>query len=515
MHDLELGGGSIWTAHDATPVARSLRIERGRVAALDAPPGPGAIDLQGRTVLPGLIDAHAHLLLGGEALTQLDLGAVDSREAFETAIAARHAELPPDAWLVARGWSEERWGGEPPTASWLRAAGDRPVVCHRVDLHAALVNEAVLARCDPTREPAGGRIVRDGSGRPTGLLVEAAAWRLVNPLIPPPDEETRREARRLAERACLAVGLTAVGSMEYAAGVEAILRPARDDALLRLRVTLLDRGWPLDPSYGAGFAGDERLAVIGYKAFLDGTMGSRTARLRADYADDAGNRGTWLECAADGTLHAWARCVADAGLSPSMHAIGDDAVRLALDVVGVLDPAARPRIEHAQQIDRADLARFDGVIASMQPLHIADDGRYLARRLGTERLGGSFPFRSLLAAGARLAFGSDWPVVSPDPMAGIRAAVTGRTAEGVRFLDRERIEVETALRAYTVGAAWCLGLEGGGRLGPGDLGDLVVVDRDPFTADWDEAPPTVLATVVGGRIAYDPHGVLRPEEAGR
>jgi predicted amidohydrolase YtcJ len=222
-----------------------------------------------------------------------------------------------------------------------------------------------------------------------------------------------------------------------------------------------------------------------------------------DYSDHPGNRGMLVELAAHGRLCEWARAVADAGLSPSMHAIGDEAVRLALDAVDNLDDSCRPRIEHAQQIDPADVPRFAGRIASMQPLHKADDGRYLRRRVGERRLAGSFPFASLHNAGAILAFGSDWPVVSCDPLLGIRAAVTGLTGDGQVLCPEQNLTVEQALRAYTVDAAYALGMDDAGVLGPGSWADLIVWDRDPFIADWQNDPPRIMLTIARGRVVYD------------
>jgi hypothetical protein len=312
-----------------------------------------------------------------------------------------------------------------------------------------------------------------------------------------------------AVKACHALGLTAVGSMEYAADVREVLEPLRERLTLRTRVTLLDRAWPMSFEEGARFPNDAHLAVIGYKAFLDGTLGSRSARMLEDYADEPGNRGMLLELAAQGVLPDWARAVAAAGLSPSMHAIGDEAVRLALKVAEQVEcefPGPHVRIEHAQQIDAADIPRFRGRIASMQPLHKADDCRYVRRRLGDARLGGTFAFRRLLDAGAILAFGSDWPVVSPDPLRGVRAAVTGLTLDGEPFAPDQNLLVEEALAAYTRGAAAALGLADAGRLRPGCAGDLVMFDRDPFDADWAADPPRIALTVAGGEVVYDAVG---------
>lgn len=496
----------IWTA--TGNFANAMLIRHGRVAAFNAA-AAGAkadrmIDAGGATVTPGLIDAHVHLLLAGRQLSQLDLRHARSREQFEEAIAARHAKLPAGQWFIANGWASENWGGGVPDKTWLAAAGDRPAVAYRMDLHVALVNDAVLDMCDVTTDPPGGRIDRDHRGKPTGLMVEAAAWQLVNPLVPELDIQAKQQCLLAAQSHAHSLGITAVGSMEYARDVADVFKPLRDDLTLRCRITLLDRAWPMDFT-GRDIlpADDPLLAIIGYKAFIDGTLGSRTARLLADYADDPSNRGMLVELAADGHLRDWAHAVANAGYSPSMHAIGDAAARLALDAIEGIDPTSRPRIEHAQQIDAADLPRFAGVIASMQPLHRADDGRYAASRLGTNRLAGSFAFRSLLSAGAILAFGSDWPVVTCDPIAGIRAAVTGLTLDGDVFQPQENLTVEEALRAYTTGAAHALQLDDAGELTPGKLGDAVIFDRDPFTADWANKPPRVATTIVGGEVVYD------------
>jgi len=508
----------IWTGDPSRPWANSITLVDGRIAALDERAGADnrrrcVIDAAGQVVTPGLIDSHMHLLNGGKTLSRLDLSKVRSREEFEAKIAAAHDRLPPDEWLIGWGWSQENWGGEMPDKFWLRAAGDRPVVCTRMDIHAALVNDVVLRLCDLRNDPPGGKIGRDdarggggggGGGEPNGLMIESAAWQLVNPLIPEPDTERKRQILLDAQRHAHSFGLTTVGSMEFIADVREVFEPLRDQLTLRCRITQMDRAWPMSFDFARGFANDDGLAVIGCKAFIDGTLGSRTARMLVEYADDPGNCGMFVELAADGHMLDWAKAVADAGLSPSMHAIGDAAVRLALDVLDAVDPTRRPRIEHAQQIDPADIARFGhGRIASMQPLHKADDCRYVRRRLGDARLAGTFAFRSLKAAGASLAFGSDWPVVTCDPVPGMRAAISGLTLDGEFFAPEQNLSIEETLRAYTVDAAFALGMKDGGMLTLGNLGDLVIWDRDPFTADWINAPPRVMTTIVGGTVVYD------------
>ncbi len=497
---LHVANARIWTGDAARPWARSLHIVDGRVAGLDGAAVSPGLDAEGRTAAPGIIDAHMHLLDGGASLGELDLSGVRSRREFEDAIARRHAELPPGRWLLAGGWSTDRFADpRPPDKSWLAAAGTRPAVCRRMDLHAVLVNEPVLAQCDTSKEPRGGRIERAEAGaEPTGLMIEAAAWDLVLPKIPRPGAEERRAALRAAVEHLNALGVTAAGTMEHARTVREVIEPERRRLTLRCRVMLLD-----DPALDLDLAADDMLAVIGAKTFLDGSLGSRTARMLAPYSDDPGNRGMLLQHAADGTLREWARGVAAAGLAPVLHAIGDEAVREALRAIEGIDPAVRPRLEHVQHVNRADIRRFGGLIASMQPRHKAEDGCYLRRALGEERVAGAFAFRSLLTAGARLAFGSDWPVVTADPMLGIQAAVTGLTLDGQVIGAEETLSPREALVAYTSGAAWSVGLDDAGVLRPGALGDLVLFDTDPFRADWANHPPRIVTTIVGGRVVYD------------
>lgn len=477
-----------------------MRIRDGRIESIE----PAAVADSAPFIMPGLMDAHLHLSLGGRMLSQLDLSTVTSRTEFEQALAKRHRELPPGRWLLAQGWNEANWPGHAaPDAQWLAAAGDRPTVCYRMDHHACVVNEAVLSRIDTRTDPAGGRIERDERGAPTGLLVEAAAWTLINPIIPDPSLAERVAAYDASVTYLQSLGVTAVGSMEYRRDVQEVLAHRRQARQMRIRVTLLDREWPLDVAMAERIAGDEWLRVIGFKAFLDGTLGSRTAKMLEPYADQPDNRGLWVELAERGVLHAWARLVADAGLSPSMHAIGDDAVRLALDVAESLGEGEHVRIEHAQTVHPRDVPRFRGRITSMQPLHKADDARIAEARLGRDRMERFFPFRSLHDAGAMLAFGSDWPIVSPDPLLGVQAAVTGLSLDGRCVAPEQNLTVTEALAAYTVGAASALRMNGFGRLEAEAPADLVVLDRNPFGVEWTKERPRVVMTVVGGTVIYE------------
>ena len=511
--------GDLWTADPARPRATSIDLADGAITAVDAPPRADVpvIRLPPRSIaLPGIIDGHLHLTLGALTLAQVDLSGARSRTDFEDAIAAAARTLAPGRWLQAHGWDESRWGGERPTREWLRAAGSTPCVAYRMDHHACVVNDAVLALIGDSPCPGGGAIVRDPHGAPTGLLLEQAAWQLVNPRVPAPPAADRRAAVRRAFAHCHAFGITAVGSMEYEADLREVYEPLRagDPRAFTLRVlaTILDRDWPLDRAWGASFPSDERLRIVGWKSFADGTLGSRTARMLLPYADDPGNRGMLVEFAAHSTerLRAWAADTLAAGFSPAVHAIGDEAMRASLDAFEPVDAGRIARYEHCQTLDDSDLPRMRGRIASMQPLHKAYDATVAPVRLGAGRMRSFFRFRDLADAGARLSFGSDWPIVSCDPWLGVRAAVTGLDLEGRPCRPDQNLAVEEALLAYTRGAADALRAPDLGRIAPGARADLCVLADDPFSLDWSRATPRVAATIAGGRLV---HGAIGAQVA--
>ncbi len=518
---MTIRGARTWTEPSAGlgPGPVDIHLDGDRITAIDPagtrPPVGCVVDAAGTWVGPGFVDAHVHLVMAGLGLRQLDLSAVDSRPAFEAAIAAEARRLDAedatgDRWLLARGWDESRWGGDRPEAAWLAAAGGRPAAAWRMDIHAAVVNPAAMARLD-LREPVpGGTIVRDAAGRPTGLLVEAAAWERLMPALPEPTVAAEREAVRLAEAHAHARGVVAVGSMEYLDVLERALVPLAEDLTLRIRVLALDRELPLDFPRMRAIPRHEMLRLFAVKCFVDGTLGSRTARMLEPYADGdaAEDRGLLVERALDGTLGDWARAAAAAGLGIAMHAIGDEAVRLALDAADTAGAAAPPgsspiiRIEHAQHVAATDRPRFAGRFASMQPAHRVGDHAVMHRRLGSRRAAAAFDFAGLAAAGARLAFGSDWPVIDCDPLEAIAAAVAGITREGTRPSGRE-IPVAAAIDAHTRTAWDAIDEPGRGRLAAGQPADLVLLDADPGTCDWTGLRPRVLATVAAGRLVHE------------
>ena len=498
----------------------TVQLKHGRIAGI-VPSGPAEapstalLDADGAWLHPGFIDAHVHLVLSGMTLSMLDLVDVTSREMFEQRIAQRHAELKDDEWLLADGWLEPDWGGQLPEQSWLAAAGNRPAVCWKRDHHAMLVNQPVLDLINAAEreDPPGGEIVRGPDGAPTGLLLEAAAWQLVMPCIPVPSAAARQALTLEATRILARHGVVAINSMEYANDVLDVLEPIREQLAVRTMITMLDRVLPIDEPLGRlqAMQSDERLGLIGCKAFLDGTFGSQTAAMLEPWSSDPnGGRGMLVELAERGELNQWIERVVEAELSPSMHAIGDRAARLALDASDHAEAharkigAARPwiRIEHCQAVHPADIPRFTDRVASMQPLHVADDGRVARERLGPERMNHFFPFRPLEDAKSILAFGSDWPIAEPDVIRAIAIAVSGRMPDGTDILGRHTIDVSSALNAYTHAARRAIQLPPV-NLQPQDPADLVLLDQNPLTANYEDSPPAVVTTIMDGAITYD------------
>lgn len=503
--------GRIFTSARAQRWASSVLVQGGVVVAIDPPRDAVPIaceivDLQGGALLPGLIDSHLHLTLGSTAHDELNLRGSTSREEFSARIAARHHALPRGEWLIAHSWNEADWKGCAPDASWLEAAHDRPAVAWRMDRHSCVVNRAALAQLHIPSSIKGGHIARDEHGALTGLFQEAAAWQLIVPAIPALSHARLRVAILEGARLLRSKGLVAVGSMEYLCDLREVFDGLRDELPLRVHTTVLDRAWPVDATIEEArtFAASSRLRIIGMKAFIDGTLGSRTAAMLAPYADDLGNDGLLVELAKDGHLDAWLDLVRRAGLSPSMHAIGDRAARLALDAADAArtrfpenNLRSAPRFEHMQTMHHADIARMHGRFASMQPLHKADDARLASSRLNASRIERFFPFRSLLNAGATLAFGSDWPIVSPDPLEGMRAAITGLDLNGRAFATEHNLTVEEALDAYTLNPARMLMLPSG-VIAPTFAADFTLLREDPFAWNWHSGTPEVLATFVDG-----------------
>ncbi|HEY7201779.1 MAG TPA: amidohydrolase [Candidatus Dormibacteraeota bacterium] len=472
----------------AGPDGRVLAVGPGARAAAGA--GAEEVRLAGRA-LPGLTDAHIHLESLARLKVEVDLAGTRSLEQALTRIRRHAAALPADAWVIGRGWYNDSWRDRrfPDRRSLDEAAGGRAAVLLRKDAHSAWVSTAGLAAAGigrDTPDPASGVIDRDADGEPTGIVRELAVD-AVQRCVPRLADERLDAAMAAALRDLSRLGVTSVHSMDRVPAWASLSRlHARRP--LPVRVTWNLPAARLEHAERLGLrggTGDDRLRIWGVKAFLDGSLGSRTAEMLD---------GSGVRVLPQDELERLARRCLAAGLSLCLHAIGDGAVRRALDALEPVAGAAprwRPRIEHAQCVDPADVPRFRraGVIASMQPIHAVTD-RELADREWGPRARHAYAWRALQDAGAAVAFGSDAPVESADPLLGMDAATAWRRREG--WHPEQAMTPAQALRAYTAGAAYAAGMEDRlGRLRPGYLCDLTVV-RDG----------RVEATVVGGELTY-------------
>jgi len=475
------------------------------------------LDARGRVVVPGLIDSHIHMLGGGTQLLRLHLRDVVDRQEFVRRVADHAATLPHGAWILGGRWSTESWPDPgQPTRAWVDdAGGGHPLFLSRMDGHSALVNTAALAMAGITAQgppdPVGGVIDRDGlTGEPTGILRDAAMG-LVSRYIPTATLQEKVNALRRAVREALDHGITAVSDIPSLEDlpVYALLAETGCDVRFYLYVTADDWDDALQ-RIGRFPQRPGQVEIRGLKTYLDGSMGSRTAYMREPFLGNDSSRPQWRgllrDGVADGRLAAKFRAARRAGVQPIAHAIGDEANHILLDALrdayGGDLAAARCRAEHVQHLLAQDIARFGslGVIASMQPYHKADDGRYAERYIGPQRARSSYAYKSLLDTGAVVVFGSDWPVVSLNPFLGIEAAVTGRILDGGTWQTQQNITVAEALRCYTSSAAWAMFAEDEiGRIGPGYRADFVILDRSPFDPDVDWSAIRPVQVFVGGR----------------
>ncbi len=476
------------------------------------------INGQGRTLLPGLIDAHGHVMGLGANATQLDLAGTTSLADLQERLRRYAVANPTPVWIVGRGWNQELWADKRfPTAADLDSVvRDRPVFLERVDGHAAVVNTAALRAGNvtgATPDPTGGRVEKAG-GQPTGLLIDAA-MPLVQDRIPPPLPAQRERALLAAQEQLLSHGITATADMGTGGEDWLVMRRVGDRGQLKLRILSYASGIePLLAVAGGGptpYLYGDRLRMVGVKLYADGALGSRGAWLKQPYADAAGQRG--LRFLDDAKLQNLMSRAAMDGFQVAVHAIGDAANAQVLagieELAGTYTGDRRWRVEHAQIVDAPDIARFgrNGIIASMQPVHQTSDRTMAEVRLGAARLPGAYAWQSMLRAGSRLAFGSDYPVESPNPFHGLAAAVTREDAAGQPaggWLATERVTMEQALDGFTRSAAHASFAEDRlGTLQPGRWADFILVDRDPFQVTPREMRDTrVIETYIGGRKAW-------------
>ncbi len=518
-------GALVYTAWDETPRKAAILVKGGTVAfvgneaeARAAAPAAKVVDLAGAVLVPGLTDAHGHLRSLGTLRRMIDCRGLPKDEIL-LRVRALSASAARGTWIRGRAWDQNRWSDTSfPTAADLEAAAPKtPVVLARVDGHAIWVNAAALKAAGVTKatpDPPGGRIERLEDGSPAGVFVDNAMALILNAIPAPGPDEARKDFVAGLE-ACAKAGLTGVGEASGSSLADvAILEKLAKEGKLPVRVYATVGPKDLDAALARGPVSEGRLTVRALKIVADGALGSRGAALLADYSDAPGNRG--LDVTAPEEVERLAAKAFRGGFQVWTHAIGDRANRITLDAyekslssVHPVDP--RPRIEHAQVLAPGDAARFAkiGVIASMQPTHATSDWPWAEARLGKERVKGSYAWRTLLKAGARLAGGSDFPVESEEPLLGIYAAVTrqettGKPPGGWRM--EEALTRAEALRLFTADNAYAEFAEKRrGRIEPGFDADFTVLDRDVFSAATpaSEIPKaTVRMTVVGGEIVY-------------
>jgi len=525
--ELVLLGGTVMTMTPDRPTATALAITGNVIVAVgsdaDMRPfigeGTRVIALEGRSVTPGLVDGHAHLYGLGRSLASVSLRGLDSEQAAAAAVGAAAGALPQGDWVTGRGWDQTLWSPAnfPDKASLDAVVSDRPVFVRRVDGHAGWANSQALALAGvtgDTPDPAGGRIVRDAAGAPTGVLVDNA-MDLVESKIPAPSAAARRAAIQAAAKLAVSVGLTGVHEMGISDETAAVYRELAADGELPLRVYAFLAYEPgmedeLETRKRYLDDGDSVFVLRAIKLFADGALGSRGAALLAPYSDDPGNTGLVITDAAK-LAHVAERAAA-AGWQVGVHAIGDRANRETLDaferaMAAHPDVDARFRVEHAQVLAAEDIPRFAalGVLASMQPTHCTSDMRWAQARLGDGRVEGAYAWRRVLDAGGRIVAGSDFPVEGVSPLLGVYAAVTRQDADGTPdggWYPEQRLTLDEALRSFTVEPAFGAFAEARrGRLTPGYLADVTVFDRT-LAADGSLLSTGVEMTLLGGRAVH-------------
>lgn len=496
----------------------------GAKAEIDACRGPETkvIDARGKLVLPGFNDAHVHFIQGGSQLEQVNLTDAATPEEFARRIAAQVTKTPKGEWIVGGRWDETKWAkAELPNKELVDpVTGDTPIFVERYDGHQAVANSTAMKLAGitaKTPDVPGGVIMRDASGDPTGIFKDAAQD-LIYKVVPPMSRDQRMRAARQALQHAASVGVTSVQHMNPEFADVAVYSELAEKGELTTRIYAapMETQWQDQAKVGIRHAwGSSYLRLGAVKGYADGSLGSRTAYMLEPFSDEPGNRGLLSDemhppsAMRDRLMHADA-----AGLQIRVHAIGDRAISMMLDIFSDIEKAhgyhdQRFAIEHAQHMAQKDFERFAQlhVIASMQPYHAIDDGRWAEKRLGQQRARYSYAWRSFLDHGVTLAFGTDWPVAPLDPMPGLCAAVTRATLDGKNpggWVPEEKITLPEAVEAYTIGAAFAEFQEHEkGSIAPGKLADMVVLSNDIFHIKPEAIRNVkVETTIVGGRVVY-------------
>lgn len=524
--DLIFINGKIWTVDKTKPNAQAVAIIGDKIVAVGsnseirkyAGKNTKVIDLKGRLMLPGFIDDHTHFVSGGFQLMSVDLRDAKTPEEFARRI-KEYVEKNPNRWVTGGDWDHELWGGELPRKEWIdKYTQNVPVFVTRYDGHMGLANSLALKLAGITKEtpdPPGGLIVRDENGEPTGILKDEA-MSLVYKIIPEPTLEERIEAIKRALEEAKKLGLTGIhdiGTTEDLRAYQELYK--RGELTIRVYLRLPIAQWESLAKLGIEVPfGNDYIRIGSLKAFADGSLGSMTALFFDPYDENPNTRGLATDVVLDGRLERWSIEADKAKLQLSIHAIGDSANSLVLSLFEKIvqnNPSwdRRFRIEHAQHIHPKDFVRFKklNVIASMQPYHAIDDGRWAEKRIGKERCKTSYAFRTFIDNGVKLCFGSDWNVAPLSPILGIYAAVARQTLDGRHpegWFPEQKISVAEAIECYTINNAYAEFAENEkGSITPGKFADLVVLSDDIFTISPEKIKDVkVLMTVLGGKVIY-------------
>ncbi len=527
--DLVITGGPVWTGlSSGGPRPGAVAIARGTILAVGdssdvaryVGPNTAIVSAGGGLVVPGFTDSHTHFIDGGFQLASVDLRTTATPQEFIRRLKEFALTRKPGEWILGGDWDHTRWPGQPlPRHDWIDSVtSHNPVFVNRLDGHEALANAAAMRAAGitgATPTPVGGEVLRDPrTGDAIGIFKDGALG-LIGHAVPAPTPERRDSAlaRALAHAAALGVTATShmAASWEDLASYHRLEQAGR--LTLRVAVYLPLDAWPaVADSVRRGGTGDAWVKIGGLKGFMDGSAGSRTASFFEPYSDSAGYRGLLQHPEAD--MRRWIGAADSAGLQIAVHAIGDRANAILLAIFDSVARAHGPRdrrfrVEHAQHLRPEDIPRFGtrGVIASMQPYHAIDDGRWVERRIGPVRIKTTYAFRTLLDSGAPLAFGSDWTVAPLDPILGVYAAVTRRTLDGRHpdgWVAEQKISLAEALKGYTAGAAYATFDDGTrGVLAPGREADVVVLDGNLFRMAPESLDHVrVRYTIVGGKVVY-------------
>lgn len=517
--------GVIWTGVQGTPDATVIAVNDGKLVFVGQkiPPHMSSavnIDLAGKFVMPGFMDNHVHFMEGGAALASVDLRSAKTPEQFKKRIIDYAENLEKGRWVLNGNWDHTQWNGELPHKDWIDVeTANTPVYVIRIDGHMALANSAALRAAGITKDtidPAGGVIMRDADGQATGIL-KGNALNLILSVIPAPSNDELMEQFSLAQDHALGLGLTkvhAVTAYPTETTMLDIFQMAKARGIMKIRAqvsTPLEAWQSMEKEVIENGRGDDLLKWGGIKGFIDGSLGARTAWMYEPYTDDPDSTGLPLN--APEKFGGWMQDADQAGLELSIHALGDKGIDTVIakmkDIAGDDIRDRRYRIEHFQHPTEAAIEALGnaGIIASMQPYHAIDDGRWAENRIGAERLKTTYAFRSILDGGGILTFGSDWPVAPLSPIKGVYAAVTRRTLDGANpegWVPSQKISVEEALTAYTVTNTYAFGEEDvSGTLETGKRADFVILSDDPREIlPKDIMNISVVQTMIDGRTVY-------------